>query len=229
MDDKDDSDSVIERLVEAAYPHVDFDGWSAATLRAAASDAGVDPALAAALLPRGAVDLATAAHRIGDKRMIAALAEEDLSALRYRERIARAVRLRLELAGGRESVRHAAALFALPRHAGEGAALIWGTADAIWNALGDDSRDINWYSKRATLSAVYSSTLLYWLGDDSPGAEESWEFLDRRIGDVMSFEKAKARFNGSPIGKALAGPLKILERVRAPEGNETLPGHLGKH
>ena len=99
---------------------------------------------------------------------------------------------RLELvAGEREAVRRGVALFALPHHAADGARAIWHTADAIWNALGDTSRDFSWYSKRATLSAVYSSALLYWLGDDSPGASATREFVGRRIDDVMQFEELK--------------------------------------
>ena len=102
---------------------------------------------------------------------------------------------------------------------------IWGTADAIWVALGDTSEDINWYSKRASLSAVYGATVLYWLGDDSTGHEATWDFLDRRIENVMQFEKAKATFMANPLGKALiSGPFKVLERIRAPRLPEDLPG-----
>ena len=91
---------------------------------------------------------------------------------------------RLEIAD-REAVRRAAALFALPLYAADGARAVWHTADTIWTALGDTSDDINWYSKRATLSAVYGAVVLYWLGDDSQDHQASWEFLDRRIDDVM--------------------------------------------
>ena len=92
-------------------------------------------------------------------------------------------------------------------------------------ALGDTSEDINWYSKRASLSAVYGATVLYWLGDDSTGHEATWDFLDRRIENVMQFEKAKAAFMANPLGKALiSGPFKVLERIRAPRLPEDLPG-----
>jgi ubiquinone biosynthesis protein COQ9 len=40
---------------------------------------------------------------------------------------------------------------------------------------------------------VFSSTLLYWLNDRSEGDQATWDFLDRRIADVMRFEKLKAR------------------------------------
>ena len=101
------------------------------------------------------------------------------------------------------------------------------TADTIWTALGDTSRDLNWYTKRASLSAVYAATLLFWLGDDTPGQKATWDFLDRRIENVMAFEKTKARFRENPVGKALlAGPLKVLERVHAPNRRDDLPGKI---
>ena len=106
---------------------------------------------------------------------------------------------RLELvAGDREAVRRGVALFALPHHAADGARAIWHTADTIWTALGDDSRDFNWYSKRTTLSAVYSSALLYWLGDETPGASATREFVGRRIDNVMQIEEVKARIREQP-------------------------------
>lgn len=216
-----------ERLLEAALPHVIFDGWSEASFQAAARDAGIDAALAKVICPRGALDLASDYHRQGDRAMVATLLAEGLTALKFRERVAHAVRVRLELADP-EAVRRGVALFALPPNMGAGAALLWGTADAIWRALGDNSQDVNWYTKRATLSAVYSATVLYWLGDESEGKADSWAFLDRRIENVMQFEKAKVDFRASGLGKALAGPLKILDKIRAPgDVPADLPGQKG--
>lgn len=213
-------------LLDAALVHVPFDGWSDRTLRAAAADAGVELGLARALFPRGGVDLALAYHARGDADMAARLAAEDLAALRFRDRITRGVRIRLELAD-RELVRRGTTLFSLPQHAADGAGAIWRTSDRIWTALGDTATDFNWYTKRATLSAVYGSTVLYWLGDESQGHQATWDFLDRRIDGVMQFEKLKARFRDIPLGKALsAGPMKIMETIRAPKVNDDLPGRF---
>ena len=213
-----------EKLLDAALSHVAFDGWSEATLKAAAADSGADPGLARALFPRGGVDLALAWHKRGDAEMLHRLATEDLTALRFRDRIARAVMLRLELAD-REAVRRGSTLFALPTHSADGAKALWGTVDAIWTALGDTSDDVNWYTKRATLSAVYASTLLYWLGDDSPDQQATRDFLDRRIEGVMQFEKAKAALAKNPLGQALmSGPLSFIARIRAPQMPGDLPG-----
>ncbi|MGR3435821.1 MAG: COQ9 family protein [Shimia sp.] len=217
--------TLTERLLDAALPHVVFDGWTEATFRAAIRDADVDEAAARAAMPRGALDMAVAFHKAGDQAMIAALAAEDLGALRFRDRVGRAVRLRIEAIQDREAVRRAATLFALPMHAAEGARLIWGTADAIWTALGDTSDDVNWYTKRATLSGVYSSTILYWLGDDSLEHAATWAFLDRRIEDVMRIEKVKGQVRDNKVLSALfAGPAFLASRIKAPGARGDLPG-----
>ncbi|PWE27020.1 COQ9 family protein [Pararhodobacter marinus] len=219
--------NAADRLLDAALMHVAFDGWSEATLKAAAGDCDMDPALARALYPRGGLDLALAYHRRGDVAMKAALAERDLSALKFRERIALAVRLRLEQAD-REAVRRGATLLALPQNAPEGARALWETADAIWTTLGDTSEDGNWYSKRAILSAVYSSTVLFWLGDESTGYEDTWAFLDRRIENVMQFEQTKARIKASPVLNPVLGlPFRLLESIRKPGAPAPMPGRWG--
>ena len=207
-------------ILAAALPDVPFDGWSDATVGRAAETAGVDRHLAKLAFPRGGVDLALFHHREGDAEMLRWLESGDWSSMRVREKVAFAVRTRLEIAEERrEAVRRAAALFALPPYAPDGARAVWETADAIWTAMGDASEDLNWYSKRAILSGVISATLLYWLGDESDGREKSWAFLDRRIDGVMRFEKFKADIRKNPIGRALAaGVERLAARVRKPGG-----------
>lgn len=206
-----------EKLLDAALNHVPFDGWSETTFQAAVKEADVDPTVARAICPRGGVDLAVAYHKRGDAQMVEALKAEDMSALRFRDKIARAVQLRLEAVTDKEAVRRGSTLFALPQYAPDGAKLIWGTADAIWDALGDTSQDVNWYTKRATLSGVYSATILFWLGDSSEDHAATWEFLDRRIDNVMQIEKAKAHVRNSPtLSKLMTGPNWLLGQIKAP-------------
>jgi ubiquinone biosynthesis protein COQ9 len=218
-----------ETLLDAALVHVPFDGWSEAALKAAAADCGIDLATARAAFPRGGVDLALAYHRRGDAAMAARLAAQDLSHLRFRDRIATAVRYRLEAAEDRELVRRGTTLFALPPYAADGARAIWGTADLIWSALGDTSTDYNWYTKRASLAGVYSATVLFWLGDETPGAQATWSFLDRRIDGVMQFERIKGALEKNALARAVfAGPRALLSCLKAPARNAQtdLPGYL---
>lgn len=226
MQGENGTERAAERILDAALPHVAFDGWSETTFRAAIADSDVAEALARALFPRGGIDLALAYHRQGDRRMAEILAQTPPES-RYRDRIAAAVMTRLRLAD-RELVRRGSSLLALPQHAGDGAAAIWGTADAIWRSLGDTSDDVNWYSKRATLSAVYAATVLFWLGDDTPDATATQDFLNRRIDQVMRFEKAKAAIRGNPVARRLlAVPFKLMSHVKAPAPVDDLPGRTG--
>ena len=223
-------DDTKTQILDASLPHVTFDGWSKETFDAAVADVGVDPALAASLYPRGAMDLAVAFHKRGDAQMVSRLSSESLLSMRFRDRIAAGVRFRLEAAiVDKEAVRRGSSFFALPPNAAEGAKLVWGTADAIWTALGDQSNDHNWYTKRATLSAVYGATVLFWLGDESENHAATWEFLDRRIENVMQFEKVKAQMNANPLAsKLMAGPNWLLSQLKAPgKGLDSdLPGHI---
>lgn len=206
-----------EKLLQAALNHVPFDGWSVSTFRAAIADSDVDPTLANALCPRGAVDLAVAYHQQGDAQMLARLAEEDLSEMRFRDKVARAVQLRFEVIEDKEAVRRGTTLFALPYYAPDGAKLVWRTVDAIWTELGDTSDDVNWYTKRATLGGVYSATVLFWLGDTSEDHADTWTFLDRRIDNIMQIEKLKAHVKDSPtLSTLFAGPSWLLGQIKAP-------------
>jgi ubiquinone biosynthesis protein COQ9 len=216
----------LELLLNAALPHVAFDGWSEATFRAAVTESGLPEALARAVAPRGALDLAAAYHRRGDDLMATQFAATNRSGLRYREKVALLVKLRL-LAVDPEVVRRGISLFSLPNHAAEGVKLIWGTADAIWTALGDTSVDVNWWTKRMILSGVFSATVVFWMGDKSEGSQATWEFLDRRIEDVMRFESFKAKARENPlIARAMESPLNPLKLIRKPVDRRSgYPGH----
>lgn len=235
-----DTAALRAQLLDAAMIHVPFDGWSEATFRAAIAETGVAPALARAACPRGAIDLAAEYHRRADRVMQQRLADTDMSALRMRDKIAAAIRFRFEAVDDKEAVRRAVSLFALPPYAADGARLVWETVDAIWTGLGDRSDDINWYTKRASLAAVYSATLLYWLGDDSHDGAPTWAFLGRRIEGVMQVERVKASIRGNRALKPfLAGPDWLARQIRPPHarrargapdaaGSRGLPGSLGR-
>ena len=210
-------DPIAPRLLEAILPHVPFDGWSPTAFDAACRDADVEKQAARAACPRGATDLAVRYHHDGDARMVDAYGADDTDALRIRDKITLLIRLRLEAADDKEVVRRGTALFSLPHLVPEGARLVWGTADAMWTALDDPSEDINWYTKRATLSAVYGSVVLYWLGDDSLDHQATFDFIERRIEDVMRFEGAKAQVRNNRLLRPLTGPMEHLASlVRAP-------------
>ena len=209
-------DEVRSALLEAALPHVPFDGWSERALRIAERDAGVEPALARLALPRGPVDLIEFFWSDLDRRMEQELAGRHLEGLSIRGRIALALRVRLELLmPNKEAARRAAAYQALPIHPRSGPTSLWRSVDAIWRAIGDTSTDFSFYTKRATLAALWSAVLFTWFGDTSPGYSETLNVLDRRLADVMRFERAKAGFRA--LARGLPSPIGLLARLRYPE------------
>lgn len=179
--------------------HAVFDGWGDAALAMAAQALKLDPAHAKLAFPDGAVGMIDAWYASLDARLLAAFPAERIAAMKIRARIAGLVLARLDLVRPhKQAVRSALAILAQPRNLPTAAKLGWRTADALWRIAGDTATDFNHYTKRLTLSALYASTLLAWLDDESEGEAETKAFLDRRIGDVMRFEKVKAQLTPHP-------------------------------
>ncbi len=199
-----------DRLIEAALVHVPLDGWSETALAAAAQDIGLDIQTAQRTFPRGAIDMVACFSGWADRRMEAALATQDLTALKVRERVAAAVRARIEAcAEHREASRLAIGLLALPVYAGDAMRCLYRTVDVMWRMVGDRSTDFNFNSKRALLAGVQLSTTLYWLADESEDNEGTWGFLARRIDDVMSIQMIRGR-----LDKLIASRPSLLRLLR---------------
>lgn len=189
-----DKQQVAKEIIQAALPLAAFDGWNQATLNKAAASIGYKSTDVIRVFPGGAVDAVLAYMRLCDAGMVQALAGYNLETMKVRERIALCVRLRImQYAPQREAARRALSLLANPLNAHHGLCALYQAVDEIWHAIGDSSTDFNFYTKRLTLAGVYSATLMHWLDDNSPDFESSWSFLDRRIENIMQFEKLKRR------------------------------------
>ncbi len=208
-----DPDDVRRKILDCALTLAASAGWTDSMLQQAAKKAAVPDGHDKLSFPKGVQDLIHFYSQEIDMRLLRALDGTDLDAMRVRERISFAVRTRIELLSPHKDVaKRIAAYLALPQNVILASQLIYGTCDAIWHGIGDRSTDINFYTKRATLAGVYSSTLLYWLGDESDGAQKSWDFLSRRIDNVMEFETIKARVR-TTFDK-LPSPWSVLGALR---------------
>jgi len=208
--ENDPDQGLRDRLADAVLAEAAFDGFSRAALAAASNRLDLPAGEADRLFPGGPIQVLTYVSERADQRMVEDMEKEGVAHQKIRDRIKSAVRIRLERhAGQREAARRALALLALPFNAGLGLTLLYKTVDAMWYAAGDTSTDFNFYTKRATLAGVYSSTLLYWLNDRSEGSEATWAFLDRRIDDVMKIEELKSRVRSwtRPSGPAGRRPM----------------------
>ena len=186
------------RLALAVGENAVFDGWTRAAVDSAAGQLGVDPVQARLAMPKSQAAMIDVYIQEVDRALEAYFTPERLAKLKIREKIRALVWRRLEIMGpAREAVRRALAILAMPQNLPLALRISWRTADVMWRIAGDSSTDFNHYTKRMTLGAVYGSTLLVWLDDQSEGWAETAAFLDRRIDDVMRFEKFKAEWRGS--------------------------------
>ena len=192
-----------------------FDGWSDKALAMAASELGVPADRARLCFPDGPVQMIDAWFDAIDIAMANAYPLERISQLKIRQRIRDLVLYRIEVVNPhKEALRRALAILAQPQNAIAGAKLAWRSADRMWRIAGDRSTDFNHYTKRGILSALYTSTMLVFLDDDSEGLVSTRGFLDRRIDDVMNFEKFKASWRGSRA--RLPSLSRFLGRLRYP-------------
>ena len=191
-----------------------FDGWTTKAVDSAAAQLGLDPVQARLAMPKSQSGMIDVYIQEVDRGLEAYFTSERLASLKIREKIRELVWRRLEIMGpAREAVRRGLAILAMPQNIPLALRISWRTADLMWRVAGDTSTDFNHYTKRMTLGAVYGSTLLVWLDDQSEGWSETAAFLDRRIDDVMKFEKFKAEWRGSSEHLSLS---RFLGRLRYP-------------
>ncbi|WP_161958790.1 COQ9 family protein [Ferruginivarius sediminum] len=217
MAEYEDIESLRRDLMQATLGHVAFDGWSWAAIHLAAEDLGLDRVDAENAFPGGPAEVLELFSTEADYAMLAAMEEHDLASMGVRERVVLAVRTRLEQnERHQEAIRRGLSFLAMPQHAGLASKLLYRTVDAVWVAAGDASSDYNFYTKRILLAGVYSSTLLYWLEDRSEEHEDTWDFLRRRVEDVVRVGGRLGRTVGR-LGEVRRG-VKGL-RPRGPRGS----------
>ena len=215
MTDPSPLEKLRRSLALAVAENAVFDGWTAAAVDSAAGQIGVDPVQARLAMPKGQAGMIDTYIREVDRTLETSFTPEQLNALKIREKIRTLIWKRLEImAPARESVRRALAILAMPQNVPLALRIAWRTSDLMWRMAGDRSTDFNHYTKRMTLGAVYGSTLLVWLDDQSESWADTAAFLGRRIDDVMKFEKLKAEWRGSPEERLSLS--RFLGRLRYP-------------
>ena len=185
MSDLDLSYSARRKILYQALEAAAFDGWTSKTLRDAAIGAGLPKGAHALYFPDGPLELISFWAQELNVHVEETLAGLDLSGMKIRDKVTAGVVARMEALSGHEAAaKRAAARLAVPDAVGQGPAQIWAAADTIWRAIGDTSTDANYYSKRAILSGVISSSLVAWLADSSSDKREGRAFIDARIANV---------------------------------------------
>ncbi len=212
-----------EGLQDAALARVSTNGWNINSLKAAADDVGLDWLVAQAYWPLGCVSLLQRVEQEWQERFAALAEGMDLSGMGTTARVRALVLARLEMLAPQYRLLQQLVQAAVrqPRLAWQMQQGVWQASSQLWYLAGDRATDHNWYSKRALLAAVYSSTLYYWLrqagqpGDAAgQGQGEAGNqggagvtasvaaYLDRRLAEVRNIPKMQEKIL-TPFTKAL--------------------------
>ncbi len=194
-------------------PHIPFEGWTSKALTLAVKECDLPQGSEELYFPGGPKELIEFWASQSDFKTQEALMVKGIADMRIRDKITEAVWIRLNLMRGQEqAARRAISRLSLPDAIGQGPRQLWSSADMIWRAIGDTSTDGNYYSKRAILSGVIGSSVMAWLSDDTDDKNKARAFLEARIENVMSFEKAK--FSVRNQTKDWPAPGELFGRLR---------------
>ncbi|MGB4102383.1 MAG: COQ9 family protein [Alphaproteobacteria bacterium] len=203
-----------EKLLLAIVRQAAFDGWTPTALQSGAVAAGVEEGRSELTYPRGVRDVVAAFSGWANDRMLERIAaDRSFTARRVRDKVAFAVRVRLEaLAPHRESVRQLMTWGTMPHHAPDAMLLIYRVCDVIWRKAGDTSTDFNFYTKRGLLAYVLKTTTFFWLSDASKGQAATWEFLERRIAEALKAGQVAGKLKDFPSQLAKLSALADVAR-----------------
>ena len=184
-----------DEIIINALKNINFDGWSKKSILTGFNSQNKDEEMYNELFPNGIIDAIIHFADIADRQMLQGHLREDFKDQRIPEKIKNLLMSRFEFLNPyKEAVRRSVAILALPSNSKIAIKSLYNTTDKIWSAVGDQSTDISFYTKRASLAGVYSSTLMSWLGSTDPELQKVDEFIDRRLNNINVIGKITKPF-----------------------------------
>lgn len=142
------------------------------------------------LFPRGGSQIIEEFESWQDQKMLELLLTEDQN-LKIREKIAKALEIRIMGIVPKAVILEQNTLFLIPGNILSGAKCYSKTCDLIWCYAGDKSEDFNYYSKRGLLLCVYNSSRLFYLSDNSKDFIKTKKFIATSIEKIINIAKIK--------------------------------------
>lgn len=187
-------------LIKAMLTHVPFDGWTWEAMEQGAIDIGYEKKKTSSerikifkdLFKNGSIDFIDIFSEIIDLEVKEKYNSIEAKPERVPEKIKKIIMIRLNLCQKfKEAVRSSISLSVIPVNTKISLNILYRTCNSIWRITGDKSTDFSFYTRRISLAAVYTSTLLFWLNDKSINNIETEFFLDRRLKDISKISSLK--------------------------------------
>ena len=187
-------------LIRAMLTHVPFDGWTWEAMEQGAVDINFEKTKTSSfrikifkdLFKNGPIDFIDIFSEVIDLEVKEKYNLIEIKPERVPEKIKKIIMLRLNLCQKyKESVRSSVSITTIPVNARASLKILYRTCNSIWRIAGDKSTDFSFYTRRISLAAVYTSTLLFWLNDNSNNNVETEFFLERRLKDISKISNLK--------------------------------------
>ncbi|XP_023673026.2 ubiquinone biosynthesis protein COQ9-B, mitochondrial-like isoform X2 [Paramormyrops kingsleyae] len=221
-EDYETEDQLQARVLNAALEFVPQHGWSAEAIAAGAETLGLSSA-SSEIFPNGAGDLVLHFVVKCNNQLVQILAEQhkrvqlgEAEPKKTAEFLREAVETRLRmLVPYIDTWPQAMSILLLPHNIPESLKHLSTLVDDIWYYAGDRSTDMNWYTRRATLTGIYNTTELVMLQDTSVDFQDTWAFLDNRIRDIVNMANTAKRVQstGEAVVQGLVGAAVTLKNL----------------
>lgn len=188
-----------QELRQKFIESLDFEGWSQQALEKAAKDIGLEPGYLGVMYPGGIAEFTNEFVDECNNTAFNKTKNEDFKKLRTTQKVEELIYQRIatyhrEL-GDLNRLRKFAGYSANPAHVAGSARNIYDFASDVWYSLNDKSTDISYYTKRLSLSAIYTKSMLYSLGDKSDNLQQTRKFIQKSIDGLMKINKLKQKLN----------------------------------
>ncbi|RKF72784.1 Ubiquinone biosynthesis protein coq9, mitochondrial [Golovinomyces cichoracearum] len=182
---------IQSQILAAAQPHISTHGFTMTSLSRGANDVGYIDATTN-LFSDGSFSLVhyhLYSQRLALKSRLDQVLQDKSQTVGFKVKALAWERLK-----GNTHVIHcwpeALALMALPSNIPVAMNELSSLVDEIWFLSGDVSVDTSWYTKRASLATIYTSTELFMTLDKSSDYNDTKQFLERRFEDTRSLGSA---------------------------------------
>ncbi|KAM3870381.1 ubiquinone biosynthesis protein COQ9, mitochondrial [Diretmus argenteus] len=210
------------RILAAALEFVPLHGWSAEAIAAGAETLGLSSA-STGMFQNGAGDLVLHFITQCNSQLTEILAEQhnqvqlgQAEPKKTAEFLRDAVETRLRMnIPYIDTWPQAMSILLLPHNIPDSLKHLSSLVDDMWYYAGDRSTDMNWYTKRAALTGIYNTTELVMLQDSSPDFQDTWNFLDNRIQDVVNMAGTvkQVQSTGEAVVQGLMGAAVTLKNL----------------
>ncbi|XP_010882376.1 ubiquinone biosynthesis protein COQ9, mitochondrial [Esox lucius] len=221
-EDYETEEQLQARILNSALDFVPLHGWTVEAISAGAETLGLSAA-SSGMFQNGAGDLVLHFIAQCNAQLTEQMAEHhkhiqlgQAEPKKTAEFIRDAVETRLRmLTPYIDNWPQAMSILLLPHNIPDSLKHLSTLVDDIWYYAGDRSTDLNWYTKRAALTGIYNTTELVMVQDSSEDFQDTWNFLDNRIQDIVNMAGTvkKVTSTGEAVAQGLLGAAVTLKNL----------------